>query len=30
MAGEIAAVYERMGTPSLGFNGYQYGIRGLK
>jgi len=29
MAGEIAAVYERMGNPSLGFSGYQFGIHGL-
>lgn len=29
MAGEIATVYERMGKPSLGFSGYQYGIHGL-
>jgi len=29
MAGEIAAVCERMGKLSLGFSGYQYGIHGL-
>jgi hypothetical protein len=29
VAGEIAAVYERMGKPFLGSSGYQYGIRGL-
>jgi len=29
MAGEIAAVCERMGKTSLGFSGYRYGIHGL-
>jgi len=28
MAGEVAAVYERIGKLSLGFSGYRYGIHG--